>query len=112
MGQSLSAEVDARTLIWVAGVSQRDHALEPEKQSDQDMGGGTVGTILRLSAAGPMPHKDLIIPPVLAGLAEWTDSGLSIFLPLFSSGDSPPASARAKQFKGNCCFGEPLWESH
>lgn len=71
-----------------------------------------MGTIPRLSAVGPMPHKDLIIPPVLAGLAEWTDSGLSIFLPLFSSGDSPPVSARAKQFKGNCCFGEPLWESH
>lgn len=71
-----------------------------------------MGTIPRLSAVGPIPHKDLIIPPLLAGLAEWTDSGLSISLPLVSSGDSPPVSARAQQFKQDCCFGEPLWESH
>lgn len=101
-----------KTPIWVAGVSQRDRVLDPEEQSNRDKGGGTAGTIPRLSAVGPMPHKDLIIPPLLAGLAEWTDSGLSISLPLLSSGDSPPVSARAKQFKGSCCFGEPLWESH
>lgn len=73
------------------------------------------GTIQRLSPVGPMPHKDLITPPsspLLAGLAEWTDSGLSISLPLLSSGDSPLVLARAVQFKGCCCFGEPLWESH
>lgn len=63
-----------------------------------------MGTILRLSAVGPIPHKDLIIPPLLAGLAEWTDSGLSISLPLESSGNSPPVSARAQQFKPDCCF--------
>ncbi len=74
---------------------------------------GAVGTILRLSLVGPTPNKDLIIPPpLLAGLAEWTDSGLSISLPLLSSGDSLPVPARAQQFKGCCCFGEPLWESH
>ena len=112
MGQSLLGEVDAQTLIWVVGVSQRDRVLDPEEQSNWDRGGRLLGTIPRLSALGSMPHKDLIIPPLLAGLAEWTDSGLSISLPLLSSGDSPPVSAGAKQIKGNCCFGEPLWESH
>ncbi|KAI9544714.1 hypothetical protein NQZ68_001588 [Dissostichus eleginoides] len=51
---------------------------------------GAVGTILRLSPVGPMPHKDLIIPPMLAGLAEWTDSGLSISLPLEPWRRGPP----------------------
>lgn len=40
MGQDLSGEVDAQTLVWVVGVSQRDHLLDPEEQSNQGEGGG------------------------------------------------------------------------
>lgn len=59
VGQDLFGEVDAQTLVWIVRVSQRDHVLDPEEQ----WGRGAVGTILRLSAVGPIPHKDLIIPP-------------------------------------------------
>lgn len=35
-------EVEAKknkTLVWVVGVSQRDHVLDPEEQSNRDKGG-------------------------------------------------------------------------
>lgn len=28
-----------KTLVWVVGVSQRDHVLDPEEQSNRDKGG-------------------------------------------------------------------------
>lgn len=32
MGQGLTWEVGAQTPVWVVGVSQRDHVLDPEEQ--------------------------------------------------------------------------------
>lgn len=39
MGQGLLGEVDAQTLVWDVGVSQRDHVLDPEEQSNEGKGG-------------------------------------------------------------------------
>ena len=47
LGQSLLGEVEAQALIWVVGLSQRDHVLDAEEQSNhRDKGGGGGGGVM------------------------------------------------------------------